>query len=136
MRRYPEKRAVVAAGIKSADVKIPVVIREDQHVRLGQLTLTVAKSADQLFIRSQVRFVVVENRMAVKLLVQADHRIRIFTFVSSVEPFDLRVPFSEPRRSLIGWNGDIRVFEDLERKSFGDLFYLERKFPICILLQA
>jgi len=90
MSRNAEERAVVAAGIEAAHVKVPVVVSNDEQVRFNVLALPANQAAHQVLITAH-RFSVQQapSRMKCQLLMQTDQTVRVGRLMQRVQPFQI-----------------------------------------------
>ena len=68
---------MIPAGIKAANVEIPMIVRQDQEIRFGQVALALAEPPNQFFIGRQIPLISVEYGMPVNLFVQPNDRVRV-----------------------------------------------------------
>src|SRR5215218_3787437 len=116
MRRNAKERAVITTGVKAANVEVPMILRNDQHVRLDQFAFTSRKLFHQSLILAQTRIVGRKTFDIVsgKLFVKTDESVRIVCFMERSEPFGVGVPLAQPRRTVSYRNNEVWIFEDLQ----------------------
>src|SRR6478609_1404098 len=103
MRRNAKERAMIAAGVETANIKIPMIIGHNQHICLNQLPLAPAKTMQQTFALGKPGRVYVCSRGGeqLELFMQSDQSIRVLRLVQSMQPIDVRVPVLEPVQAII-----------------------------------
>src|SRR5688572_28932468 len=103
MSRDAEERAMIAAGIETTDVEIPMVVCDDQQVRLDELAFAPRVSAHEFRIGAQLGFVRREAFVVMvrDLFMQTDEAVRVFRSMQCLEPLNVRVPFAEPPRAIL-----------------------------------
>ena len=101
MRRLAQERSMVAAWIEPANVEIPMVVRQQQHISTAQLGLALA-----ITIRSRGR-----TRRIEHFLGQADDAIRIARTVHCLKPCALVMPLIEPGFAVIPTDVQLRIFK-------------------------
>ena len=93
---------MIAAGIETAHIKIPVIVRHDQHVRFDQPPLSLTKTTQQKFILRKIRRAGIgcRSREERELFMQTDQTIRVLRLVQDAQPLKVAVPGTQPITSL------------------------------------
>ncbi len=114
---------MIASGIEAAHVEVPVIVGEEQQVRLGEPALSGFKAQEQCLVHCGNLAVKARSRWfrPNELLVDADDAIRVAGAVHGAQPFALEMPRIQPRGSVCAAGIELRVFPDFERKAGGPI---------------
>ena len=112
---------MIAARIKSAHIKIPMIVGQNQHIGFDQLSLTPPKAMKQSFVRRQPGRVYIRSRRRElgELFVQPDKSVRVLRLMHCMQPLSVRVPVVYPTQAIVKRHVKPRILQQAERKIYG-----------------
>jgi hypothetical protein len=107
---------VIATGIETSHVEVPMIVRNYQQVSLHQFTFASSEVSHRAFLVAETvtgrQFF---SQMPREFFVKSNETIRIMRLVQRLQPFRICVPFAEPRSAVAAGKDQVWIFEDLQR---------------------
>src|SRR4030095_1874439 len=110
---------MIAAWIKTAYVKIPVIVRHEQEVSFDEFTLPFQKTPRQKLVRTDVWLLSIESPGGMKsnFLIHTDHPVRVGSPMKRMQPFKIGMPLTQPGfPGVSSWNLYLIIFKYSQRQ--------------------